>query len=65
MEKKNPDTLCGRWHDFIVRDRDNLELKGYSVDSCEDGAQALEMFGKQLYDLCILDVMLPKMDGFT
>ena len=45
--------------------RDNLELKGYSVDSCEDGAQALEMFGKQLYDLCILDVMLPKMDGFT
>jgi len=45
--------------------RDNLELKGYSVDSCEDGVQALEMFGKQIYDLCILDVMLPKMDGFT
>lgn len=45
--------------------RDNLELKGYSVDSCEDGAQALEMFGKYKYDLCILDVMLPKMDGFT
>ena len=45
--------------------RDNLELKGYSVDSCEDGDKALELFHMRVYDLCILDVMLPKMDGFT
>jgi two-component system, OmpR family, response regulator VicR len=45
--------------------KDNLELKGYSVDSCEDGDKALEMFSQQVYDICILDVMLPKMDGFT
>jgi DNA-binding response OmpR family regulator len=45
--------------------RDNLILKGYSVDFCEDGIRALEMFSSSQYDICILDVMLPKMDGFT
>jgi len=45
--------------------RDNLEMKGYAVDFCEDGIVALEMINRKAYDLCILDVMLPKMDGFT
>ncbi len=45
--------------------RDNLEMKGYAVDYCEDGVRALEMINEKTYDLCILDVMLPKMDGFT
>jgi DNA-binding response OmpR family regulator len=45
--------------------KDNLELKGYTVDFCEDGAKALEMINSNDYDLCILDVMLPRMDGFT
>lgn len=45
--------------------RDNLEMKGYAVDYCEDGIRALEMINVKTYDLCILDVMLPKMDGFT
>ena len=45
--------------------RDNLEMKGYVVDFCEDGIRALEMINRKTYDLCILDVMLPKMDGFT
>ncbi len=45
--------------------RDNLEMKGYVVDYCEDGIRALEMINVKTYDLCILDVMLPKMDGFT
>jgi len=45
--------------------RDNLEIRGYSVDYCEDGIRALEMINAASYDLCILDVMLPKMDGFT
>lgn len=47
---------------FIVRD--NLEQKGYAVDVAEDGAQALERFSKKSYHLIILDVMLPKIDGF-
>lgn len=45
--------------------RDNLERSGYIVDSCEDGLQASEIFAPGKYDLLILDVMLPKMDGFT
>jgi DNA-binding response OmpR family regulator len=45
--------------------RENLELKGYDVDFCEDGITALEMMISSAYDLCILDVMLPRMDGFT
>jgi len=45
--------------------RDNLEMRGYSVDFSEDGLAALEKISTQSYDICILDVMLPKMDGFT
>ncbi len=45
--------------------RDNLELQGYSIDFCEDGLEAIKKFKANKYDLCILDVMLPKMDGFT
>jgi len=44
--------------------RDNLELYGYSIDFCEDGSEALRLFGLHHYDICILDVMMPKMDGF-
>ena len=45
--------------------KDNLELRGYEVDFCEDGMRALQLIREKVYDLCILDVMLPKMDGFT
>ncbi len=45
--------------------RDNLEIRGYQVDHCCDGLTALEKFRSGNYDLCILDIMLPKADGFT
>ncbi|MFH1296153.1 MAG: response regulator transcription factor [Bacteroidota bacterium] len=45
--------------------RDNLTMKGYDIDAIENGKDALEKFGKNKYNLCILDIMLPKMDGFT
>lgn len=45
--------------------RDNLELQGYQVTYCKDGQQALDTISKQNFDLCILDVMLPEVDGFT
>ena len=45
--------------------RDNLTLKGYAVDFADDGLKALAMTGQQDYDLYILDVMLPGMDGFS
>lgn len=36
----------------------------YDVTLCADGQEALKTFLNQTFDLCILDVMLPKMDGF-
>lgn len=45
--------------------RDNLTIKGYNIDAISNGKDALETFTKNKYDLCILDIMLPKMDGFT
>jgi len=45
--------------------RDNLELQGYDITHCGDGKEALEIIKQQSFDLCILDVMLPEVDGFT
>jgi DNA-binding response OmpR family regulator len=45
--------------------KDNLELKGYEIILCRDGEEAVRMFSSHDFDLCILDVMLPEMDGFT
>ena len=42
-----------------------LQLAGYNVISAEDGEEALEMFHNEAPDLVVLDVMLPKMDGFA
>jgi DNA-binding response OmpR family regulator len=44
---------------------ENLERKGYEVSWSKDGQSALELFRKEAFDLCLLDVMLPKLDGFT
>lgn len=40
-----------------------LKQEGYDVDSAEDGEQAFEKLSKNQYDLVLLDVILPKMDG--
>lgn len=41
-----------------------VEDEGYSVDSCYNGLEALEYLECAGYDVIILDVMMPKMDGF-
>lgn len=48
---------------FVIKD--NLSLKGYEVTLYSDGRQAMDNFKTSLYQLCLLDVMLPKADGFT
>lgn len=45
--------------------REYLVAKGLQTDLFVNGELALEGFKKKSYDLCILDVMMPKMDGFT
>ena len=45
--------------------KDNLELQGYQITYCEDGEKALKAIREQSFDLCVLAVMLPGVDGFT
>lgn len=48
---------------FVIHD--NLSLKGYDVKLCKDGEEGENTFHQNEFDLCILDVMLPKKDGFS
>lgn len=48
---------------FVIQD--NLELRGFKVITAEDGQMALELFSTHSVDICIFDVMMPRMDGFT
>jgi DNA-binding response OmpR family regulator len=48
---------------FIIKD--NLEQNGYQVSLCTDGQSAIDRFEKEQYHLAILDIMLPKRDGFS
>lgn len=46
--------------------QDYLQLKGkFDIVLCVDGEEGLRAFNKQSFDLCILDVMMPKKDGFA
>ena len=44
--------------------REYLQAKGYEADLCPDGEAGYKAFLKDEYDMCVLDVMMPKMDGF-
>lgn len=48
---------------FVVKD--NLSMKGYDVTLCKDGEEGEREFSKGAFQLCLLDVMLPKKDGFA
>jgi CheY-like chemotaxis protein len=52
-------------HDVNLTIRVVLEENGFKVDSFTDASQALENFTAAVYDLVILDVKLPGMDGFS
>ena len=45
--------------------KEYLEINDFSVQWCTDGEQGLKAFLQGVYDLCILDVMMPVKDGFT
>ncbi|TPN89272.1 response regulator transcription factor [Aquimarina algicola] len=42
-----------------------LELHEYKVSWAKDGGEALELFKNSSFDICVYDVMMPKIDGFT
>src|SRR5690625_3727494 len=41
-----------------------LKVKGYEVVAVEDGEEAIATFQRESFDLVVLDIMLPKVDGF-
>jgi len=45
--------------------KEYLQVHEFDVNWVKDGEQGLDAFEKNSFDLCILDVMMPKMDGFT
>lgn len=48
---------------FVIQE--NLTKKGYTVSLARDGEQGWQQFEKEVFNICILDVMLPRMDGFA
>lgn len=45
--------------------REYCELNGYEADEAEDGMEAVEMVRANHYDCVVLDVMMPRLDGFS
>jgi len=60
-------------HALIVEDEPHIRellalhlgLEGVTVSECADGAEALEMIGASRFDVVVLDLMLPRIDGLT
>ena len=50
---------------ILSLERTILEQKGFAVTTADSGAEALEVLGKEDFDLVLLDVMMPEIDGFT
>jgi len=50
--------------DMVMGLKDNLEYEGYTVVTARDGLEGIELAAKELPDLIILDLMLPKKDGY-
>lgn len=65
MEDKVSILLCEDDENLGMLLREYLQAKSYAVDLLPDGEAGLKAFQKNKYDLCILDVMMPKKDGFT
>jgi len=68
MEERNEDVrilLCEDDENLGMLLREYLEAKGYRAELCIDGEEGYKSFNTNEYDMCIFDVMMPKMDGFT
>ncbi|MFO7706387.1 MAG: response regulator transcription factor [Halopseudomonas sp.] len=50
--------------DILANVLDYLQLKGYTVDCAQDGVSGLHLAVSEHYDLIVLDIMLPGMDGY-
>ena len=65
MEEKMNIMLCEDDENLGMLLREYMQAKGYVVDLFPDGDVGYKSFLKNNYDLCVLDVMMPKKDGLT
>ena len=65
MEEKFKILLCEDDENLGTLLSEYLQAKGYQADLCPDGEVGYKTFLKNKYDICVLDVMMPKKDGFT
>lgn len=65
MEDKIRIFMCEDDENLGMLLREYLQAKGYVVDLFPDGESGYKAFVKDQYDICVLDVMMPKKDGFT
>lgn len=65
MDNKIRILLCEDDENLGTLLREFLQAKGFNTDLCVDGEKGYKEFLQNQYDLCILDVMMPKKDGFT
>lgn len=64
MEEKTRILLCEDDENLGMLLREYLQAKGYVTDLLPDGDAGYKSFIKTKYDICVLDVMMPKKDGF-
>ena len=65
MDEKLKILLCEDDENLGMLLREYLQAKGYSAELCPDGDAGYKAFAKSKFDICVLDVMMPKKDGFT
>ena len=65
MDEKTKILLCEDDENLGMLLREYLQAKGYATDLMPDGDAGYKAFMKNKYDICVLDVMMPKKDGFT
>ena len=65
MEDKLKILLCEDDENLGMLLREYLQAKGYLTELCTDGEAGYKAFVENKYDICVLDVMMPKKDGFT
>ena len=65
MDDKLKILLCEDDENLGMLLREYLQAKGYSAELCPDGEAGYKAFLKTKFDICVLDVMMPKKDGFS
>ena len=65
MEEQMRILLCEDDENLGTLLREYLQAIGFDTELCQDGDLGFRAFMKNKYDICVLDVMMPKKDGFT